>query len=108
MTITNKVAGETRKVEHFWYTGWPDHGVPASAQPVLMFLRAVRDATTGSASPILVHCSAGIGRTLHAVRLRVRVRVRVLEGEGGGRGRVEVFPSTLSLQTAADRRHKRV
>lgn len=52
-----------RKLSHFWYTGWPDHGVPATAAPVLGFLRAVRRETKDSLAPILVHCSAGIGRT---------------------------------------------
>lgn len=63
MSLTNSEAKETRKVQHFWYTGWPDHGVPATAAPVIGFLQHIRKATTGSTSPILVHCSAGIGRT---------------------------------------------
>eukprot|EP00037_Helgoeca_nana_P032290 m.413148 g.413148 ORF g.413148 m.413148 type:complete len:381 (-) comp29027_c0_seq1:1326-2468(-) len=52
-----------RTVKHFWYTGWPDHGVPETAAPVIAFLRAVRVETANSRAPILVHCSAGIGRT---------------------------------------------
>ena len=52
-----------REVKHFWYTGWPDHGVPETAAPVIQFLRTVREHSAGSRSPILVHCSAGIGRT---------------------------------------------
>lgn len=52
-----------RQLKHFWYTGWPDHGVPDTAAPVIDFLRAVRKETSSVRSPILVHCSAGIGRT---------------------------------------------
>jgi len=54
---------ETRTVKHFWYTGWPDHGVPETARDVIEFLRAVKEETGTSKAPILVHCSAGIGRT---------------------------------------------
>eukprot|EP00035_Acanthoeca_spectabilis_P021111 m.436396 g.436396 ORF g.436396 m.436396 type:complete len:381 (-) comp17968_c0_seq1:174-1316(-) len=62
LTLT-KGDAPPRTVKHFWYTGWPDHGVPDTAAPVIAFLRAVRMETSGSRSPILVHCSAGIGRT---------------------------------------------
>merc|ERR1711935_1201993 len=55
--------GDTRTVKHFWYTGWPDHGVPETARDVIDFLRAVKEETGVSKAPILVHCSAGIGRT---------------------------------------------
>merc|ERR1719183_2112236 len=63
MKLTDLGVNQSREIKHFWYTGWPDHGVPDTAGPVIEFLRAVRGATSGSASPILVHCSAGIGRT---------------------------------------------
>jgi len=65
LTTMSLVKGEEpeRTVKHFWYTGWPDHGVPDTAAPVIAFLRAVRQETADSRSPILVHCSAGIGRT---------------------------------------------
>jgi len=63
MKLTNREVGKSLQINHFWYTGWPDHGVPETAGPVIEFLRAVRKATGGSPAPILVHCSAGIGRT---------------------------------------------
>eukprot|EP00038_Savillea_parva_P008410 m.176770 g.176770 ORF g.176770 m.176770 type:complete len:382 (+) comp14232_c0_seq1:151-1296(+) len=62
MTVS-KGDAPARTLKHFWYTGWPDHGVPETAAPVIAFLRAVRAETSGSRAPILVHCSAGIGRT---------------------------------------------
>jgi hypothetical protein len=48
MKVTHGASGESRKLSHYWYTGWPDHGVPATAAPVLAFLRAVRLDTKGS------------------------------------------------------------
>lgn len=43
------------------YVGWPDHGVPESAASFDELLSVIKNCVT--TSPILVHCSAGIGRT---------------------------------------------
>ncbi len=44
---------------------WPDHGVPADPGCVLNFLHDVntRQSSAANAGPVIVHCSAGIGRT---------------------------------------------
>eukprot|EP00731_Ephydatia_muelleri_P019051 Em0011g1091a len=52
-----------RKVTQFHFTGWPDHGVPEYATSLLAFHRKVKCQHDGSKGPILVHCSAGVGRT---------------------------------------------
>ena len=52
-----------REVKHFQFTAWPDHGVPDHPTPFLMFLRRVRSANPVDSGPIVVHCSAGVGRT---------------------------------------------
>uniref|UniRef100_A0A3P8WUL9 protein-tyrosine-phosphatase n=1 Tax=Cynoglossus semilaevis TaxID=244447 RepID=A0A3P8WUL9_CYNSE len=54
-----------RKVWHFHYLSWPDHGVPQQPGGVLSFLTQVnrKQAECPDAGPIIVHCSAGIGRT---------------------------------------------
>lgn len=44
------------------YTAWPDHGVPDSPQQFLKFTQDVRD-NRKDENPVIVHCSAGIGRT---------------------------------------------
>ena len=53
----------SRDVTHFWFTGWPDHGVPEYATPILGFHRRVKSQHQPSKGPILIHCSAGVGRT---------------------------------------------
>ncbi|XP_073079326.1 receptor-type tyrosine-protein phosphatase O isoform X1 [Manis javanica] len=58
-------ADETQDVMHFNYTVWPDHGVPTAnaAQSILQFVHAVRQQATRCKGPVVVHCSAGVGRT---------------------------------------------
>ncbi|XP_017756483.1 PREDICTED: tyrosine-protein phosphatase non-receptor type 7-like [Eufriesea mexicana] len=51
--------GERRHVQHYWYDSWPDHAVPQAAD-TLVSLAAKVNSLSG---PVVVHCSAGIGRT---------------------------------------------
>ncbi|CAH8654020.1 unnamed protein product [Schistosoma rodhaini] len=69
------IEDECREVKHFQFTGWPDHGVPEYPIPLLLFIRRVRATLTPNTNnmfqsnhnveqaPIVVHCSAGVGRT---------------------------------------------
>nr|XP_023021973.1 tyrosine-protein phosphatase non-receptor type 4 [Leptinotarsa decemlineata] len=52
----------SREIKHMQYVAWPDHGVPDSPQQFLNFTERVRAARRNDA-PVVVHCSAGIGRT---------------------------------------------
>ncbi|XP_065194398.1 sushi, von Willebrand factor type A, EGF and pentraxin domain-containing protein 1-like isoform X2 [Sycon ciliatum] len=61
--VTNVQKGETREIAHWWFTAWPDFGVPASPKALLVYLTKVKNAMRVSEGPIVVHCSAGIGRT---------------------------------------------
>ncbi|KAK9970599.1 hypothetical protein ABG768_026527 [Culter alburnus] len=56
---------ETREILHFHYTTWPDFGVPESPASFLNFLFKVRESGCLSPDhgPVVVHCSAGIGRS---------------------------------------------
>ncbi|KAG7475097.1 hypothetical protein JOB18_024011 [Solea senegalensis] len=55
----------SRQVWHYQYLSWPDHGVPQQPGGVLSFLTEVnvKQAENSHAGPIIIHCSAGIGRT---------------------------------------------
>lgn len=67
---------ETRELSHLQFLAWPDYGVPHTATAMLSFLTSVREqqnrllahlgdtwAGHPRGPPIVVHCSAGIGRT---------------------------------------------
>uniref|UniRef100_A0AAQ4PK53 Receptor-type tyrosine-protein phosphatase F n=1 Tax=Gasterosteus aculeatus aculeatus TaxID=481459 RepID=A0AAQ4PK53_GASAC len=56
-------SSEKREVRQFQFMAWPDHGVPEYPTPTLAFLRRVKACNPPDAGPMVVHCSAGVGRT---------------------------------------------
>lgn len=56
--------GDTvRTIRHFHFTTWPDFGVPEPPQTLVRFVRAYRERVTPEQRPVVVHCSAGVGRS---------------------------------------------
>ncbi|XP_043262139.1 tyrosine-protein phosphatase 10D isoform X2 [Colletes gigas] len=52
-----------RVIQHFHFTTWPDFGVPSPPQTLARFVRAFRERVRPDQRPIVVHCSAGVGRS---------------------------------------------
>ncbi|XP_068115989.1 receptor-type tyrosine-protein phosphatase beta-like [Hyperolius riggenbachi] len=64
--VTNIYTIQTKQVRHFHFTAWPDHGVPRTTKELIQFRNLIHEYTANRFppnSPILVHCSAGVGRT---------------------------------------------
>ncbi|CAM4515090.1 tyrosine-protein phosphatase non-receptor type 3 isoform X1 [Caretta caretta] len=62
MVITNTETEEEHTITHLQYVAWPDHGVPDDSRDFLEFVTCMRPKRVEN-EPVLVHCSAGIGRT---------------------------------------------
>ena len=52
---------QKRQITHFQYTSWPDFSCPASAESFIEMVNRADKAAQGR--PMVVHCSAGLGRT---------------------------------------------
>uniref|UniRef100_A0A671V4N8 Tyrosine-protein phosphatase non-receptor type n=1 Tax=Sparus aurata TaxID=8175 RepID=A0A671V4N8_SPAAU len=72
LKIKHLLTGQERTVWHLQYTDWPDHGCPEDFKGFLTYLeeiQSVRRHTNSNSDPkntnlpVLVHCSAGVGRT---------------------------------------------
>jgi len=77
LALANTKEQLSRTIYHYQFTAWPDHGLPSDPSFVLDLLhdvnRRLEDVANGTGSspgaappgrgPMLVHCSAGIGRT---------------------------------------------
>ncbi|XP_026803560.2 tyrosine-protein phosphatase non-receptor type 4b isoform X2 [Pangasianodon hypophthalmus] len=63
LTLTHLETKEERHICQMQYMAWPDHGVPDDSTDFLNFVNLVRSKRGDSQDPVVVHCSAGIGRT---------------------------------------------
>uniref|UniRef100_A0A8I5R1Q3 Tyrosine-protein phosphatase non-receptor type n=1 Tax=Papio anubis TaxID=9555 RepID=A0A8I5R1Q3_PAPAN len=73
LKVKHLLSGQERTVWHLQYTDWPDHGCPEDVQGFLSYLEEIQsvrrhtnsmlEGTKNRHPPIVVHCSAGVGRT---------------------------------------------
>ncbi|KAM6961597.1 receptor-type tyrosine-protein phosphatase R [Tautogolabrus adspersus] len=81
-SLTLKCGNQTRVLQHYWYTSWPDHKTPDTTLPLLQLMADVETdrRTAASMGPVIVHCSAGIGRTGCFIATTIGCRQLQLEG----------------------------
>ncbi|XP_041124661.1 receptor-type tyrosine-protein phosphatase epsilon-like isoform X3 [Polyodon spathula] len=60
---TSEGSKAPRLITQLHFTSWPDFGVPFTPIGMLKFLKKVKTVNPSFAGPIVVHCSAGVGRT---------------------------------------------
>lgn len=64
--LENSGSGECRELTYFQFTAWPDFGIPSSPADFLeLYYEIMREykSLPVSGTPMLVHCSAGVGRS---------------------------------------------
>ncbi|BET01485.1 protein-tyrosine phosphatase 10d [Nesidiocoris tenuis] len=76
----------TRVIRHFHFTTWPDFGVPNPPTTLVRFVRAFRERIAPEQRPIVVHCSAGVGRSGTFIALD-----RILQSLNHGTDSVDIF-----------------
>ncbi|XP_051004271.1 receptor-type tyrosine-protein phosphatase C [Acomys russatus] len=93
LNITHKKEKATgREVTHIQFTSWPDHGVPEDPHLLLKLRRRVNAFSNFFSGPIVVHCSAGVGRT--GTYIGIDAMLEGLEAEG----KVDVYGYVVKLR----------
>ncbi|KAF0312425.1 Tyrosine-protein phosphatase 69D [Amphibalanus amphitrite] len=86
---------ETRRITHLHYLVWKDFMAPEYPTGILRFIKRINEMYSLEMGPILVHCSAGVGRTGTLVAIDSLLQQMEEEGE------VTIF------NTICDLRHQR-
>ena len=94
LKLTVEGAAGPRQIFHYHYLQWKDFNAPEHAPAMLKFVKRINEAWSGS-SPILVHCSAGVGRS--GTLIAIDSLTQCMEEEGS----VSIF------QTVSDLRRQR-
>ncbi|XP_041446533.1 receptor-type tyrosine-protein phosphatase C isoform X3 [Xenopus laevis] len=90
--INNERERSERDVTHIQFTVWPDHGVPDDPNLLLKLRRRVNALSNFFSGPIIVHCSAGVGRT--GTYVSIDAMLEGLEAEN----RVDVYGYVVQLR----------
>nr|XP_020765701.1 receptor-type tyrosine-protein phosphatase C isoform X1 [Odocoileus virginianus texanus]XP_020765702.1 receptor-type tyrosine-protein phosphatase C isoform X1 [Odocoileus virginianus texanus]XP_020765703.1 receptor-type tyrosine-protein phosphatase C isoform X1 [Odocoileus virginianus texanus] len=93
LTVGNrKEKANGRAVTHIQFTSWPDHGVPEEPHLLLKLRRRVNAFSNFFSGPIVVHCSAGVGRT--GTYIGIDAMLEGLEAEN----KVDVYGYVVKLR----------
>ncbi|KAM4574056.1 receptor-type tyrosine-protein phosphatase C [Fundulus diaphanus] len=93
LSLTNKrEKNSEREVTHIQFMSWPDHGVPGEPHLLLKLRRRVNAFKNFFSGPIVVHCSAGVGRT--GTYIGIDAMMEGLEAEG----RVDIYGYVVKLR----------
>uniref|UniRef100_A0A671Y679 Receptor-type tyrosine-protein phosphatase C n=1 Tax=Sparus aurata TaxID=8175 RepID=A0A671Y679_SPAAU len=93
LSLTNKRdKNSEREVTHIQFMSWPDHGVPEEPHLLLKLRRRVNAFKNFFSGPIVIHCSAGVGRT--GTYIGIDAMMEGLEAEG----RVDIYGYVVRLR----------
>lgn len=102
LTVVHEKYGLKEKVVHFFFKKWPDHGCPDDPNHLITFVKKVKAEKRPSYSPIVVHCSAGVGRTgtfigLDLIMQRLKSESKINIFETVKKLRFQVFHKLIPL-----------
>ncbi|XP_077440770.1 receptor-type tyrosine-protein phosphatase C isoform X2 [Vanacampus margaritifer] len=92
INLTNRRENSEREVTHIQFVSWPDHGVPEEPHLLLKLRRRVNSFKNVFSGPIVVHCSAGVGRT--GTYIGIDAMMECLEAEG----KVDIYGYVFKLR----------
>jgi len=81
LCISRPGGADALHVTQLQFIAWPDFGVPASATPILQLMRLTEEVAGEPDAPLVVHCSAGVGRsgsfvTCHVLLSRLEAAIK--------------------------------
>ncbi|GLV35403.1 Protein tyrosine phosphatase 52F [Carabus blaptoides fortunei] len=87
--VKNKVA---KKIIHLQFNLWPDFDVPDDVSKMIEFHETVKEINMKKPSLILIHCSAGVGRT------GTLIAIDILTQNIRDKRKVDIFGTVLNLR----------
>ncbi|KAK3787252.1 hypothetical protein RRG08_055974 [Elysia crispata] len=79
-TFLMSKGGQSKYIKQFHYTTWPDHGVPRFGHSLLLFRQKIRAYDPLDMGTLIIHCSAGVGRT--GTYISVDTQLEMAKSEG--------------------------
>ncbi|XP_037105846.1 receptor-type tyrosine-protein phosphatase C isoform X2 [Syngnathus acus] len=92
LSLTNRRENSEREVTHIQFISWPDHGVPEEPHLLLKLRRRVNAFKNVFSGPIVIHCSAGVGRT--GTYISIDAMIECLEAES----KVDIYGYVFKLR----------
>ena len=68
-------------ITQYQFMSWPDHGIPEHATPLMTLHQRVMVEWRNVGGPVLVHCSAGVGRTGTFIAMDIALEQAKRKGE---------------------------
>ncbi|XP_052763642.1 receptor-type tyrosine-protein phosphatase kappa-like isoform X3 [Mya arenaria] len=83
---------EERNLHHLQFTAWPDKDIPDNVTSIIEFRQKVNALPSTFDGPVIVHCSAGVGRT------GTYIGLDVLTKEGEAEGAIDIPGCVLKMR----------
>ncbi|XGW30376.1 hypothetical protein V3C99_009393 [Haemonchus contortus] len=94
LRMTNQKSGESRVIHQLHYKEWPDHGCPSGESQLINMIEKMAELHEKTDAPVLVHCSAGVGRTGTIISVNyIRELIKSAELES-----LDLFDLVMSLR----------